>query len=87
MDDQVAEVRIENLEKEVEKLNGKYDDFAVEQASIGQKVSCVLESMDEVKESVKALQQIPARRWDIVIGSVVSALVAVFAGYIFGKFF
>ncbi|HEX3026293.1 MAG TPA: hypothetical protein VHR42_03585, partial [Clostridia bacterium] len=78
--------RIDKIEKEIDRLNSKYNEVTVGQAAIAEKINCVLVTMTEVKESIKAIQQIPSKRWETLITAVISAAVVTIIGFLAGKF-
>ena len=73
--------RIDELEKRqdnLEELTGTVKVLAVREQNVENDVK-------EIKNDVKALTNIPAKRWDNLVSDVVKLIVAAVAGFIFAK--
>lgn len=77
-----AHRRLDRLEGEVNDLHKLTEAVAVTAAN----VSRLQEDVTEMKEDVKSLAAVPAKRWDAAIGYVMAALVSALVGMIIGIF-
>ena len=82
-----ATVRINRLEKSVDLLSEKNSRVEIQQAAIDEKVSCILTTLNEVKNTVNGLQLAPVKRWNLIIGAAISSLVSMLTGVIVGRLF
>ncbi len=78
-----AHHRLDRLEAEINDLHKLTEAVAVTATN----VSRLQEDVTEMKEDVKALATVPAKRWDAVIGYVMAALVSGIVGVVFGVVF
>lgn len=78
-----AHRRLDRLEAEVNDLHKLTEAVAVTAAN----VSRLQEDVTEMKEDVKSLAAVPAKRWDAVIGYVMAALASGIIGVIIGLVF
>lgn len=75
-----AHRRLDRLEAEVNDLHKLTEAVAVTAAN----VSRLQEDVTEMKEDVKGLAAVPAKRWDAAIGYVMAALISGVVGVIVG---
>ena len=78
--------RLQKFENRIDELYEKNSVAAVEVAAMTVKINCMIETIMEIKDSLKTLQQTPARRWETLIRALISAVVASLIGFAFGKF-
>ena len=78
-----AHRRLDRLEEEVNDLHKLTEAVAVTASN----VSRLQEDVTEMKEDVKALAALPAKRWDAVIGYVMAALISGIVGVMIGLVF
>lgn len=69
--------RLDALEKQTEALNSLTTAVAV----MTEKVDNCGESVTGLRADVQEIKQRPAKRWDAVVGQVISILVSALAGY------
>lgn len=86
MEQDAVEIRLSKLERDVDILNSKICTSAVEQATINEKISGMIVTLSEVKQSVLSLQQVPMKHWETLIGSLITGFVSALAGFLIGKF-
>jgi hypothetical protein len=79
-------VRVDKLEKDSCELVYRVNSAAVAQATVGEKLNSMLVTLGEVKQAVAGLEQAPARRLDIILRAVITALISGVCGYILAKF-
>ncbi|NMA79462.1 MAG: hypothetical protein GX967_02300 [Clostridiales bacterium] len=77
--------RTEKLERDTELLFSKVNAFAISQACVDEKLSNIMTTLNELKSSVSELNRLPIKRWETFIGAVISALVAMVMGFLFGR--
>lgn len=65
--------RIAKLEEDVKHLYSKTNGFAITSAEMNTKLDNVLVTLGELKESIKAVRERPARLWDKLILAVLAA--------------
>ena len=78
-----AHKRIDHLEKEIGDLKELTNAVAVTAANVER----LQTDVKEMKDDVKALASVPAKRWDAVIGYVMAALVSGIVGVVIGVVF
>ena len=79
-------VRVDKLERETADLSERTNSTAIAQAAINEKLNSVLVTLGELKAGLNALQQVPTRRWDTVVGAIITALVAAIIGFVTARF-
>jgi len=72
------EGRIEALEARQDKLDG----LVTSMATMSEKQATMERDVGEIKTDVKALAEKPAKRWDALVASVITAIVAFIIGYV-----
>jgi len=72
------EERLNTLEGRQDKLDGLVSSMA----TISQKQTTMEGDISEIKTDVKELTQLPAKRWETVVGVIISAVVAFIIGYV-----
>lgn len=83
---ETLDVRVEKLEDDVRSLFSKVNEAVVAQAAVNEKLNSLLVTLGEVKQAVTALQQMPARRLDMLLRAAAAALATGICGYLFAKF-
>ena len=78
-----AHRRLDRVESEVNDLHKLTEAVAVTATNVAR----LQDDVTEMKEDVKALAAVPAKRWDAVIGYVMAALVSGIVGVIIGLVF
>ena len=71
-----AHHRINDIEKLVESVH-----------TIANEIKHMREDLNDVKERVDIIEEKPAKRWDLVVTTVVSAVTSVFVGYLLSSLF
>ena len=71
-----AHHRINDIEKLVESVH-----------TIANGIKHMREDLNDVKERVDIIEEKPAKRWDLVVTTVVTALVSGFVGYLLSSLF
>lgn len=74
-----AHRRIDDIAKEVNDLQKLTEAVAVTAAN----VSRLQEDVTEMKNDVKSLATVPAKRWDAVVAAIISGIVGVVIGLVF----
>ncbi len=74
-----AHRRIDDIVKEVNDLQKLTEAVAVTAAN----VSRLQEDVTEMKNDVKSLAAVPAKRWDTAVAAVISGIIGVVLGLIF----
>ena len=77
--------RLDEVEKNVATLFDRTNSQAQTQAGVTEKLNSVISTLGELKGIVLSLQQAPARRWESLVGYILSAAVAAAIMYIFKK--
>ena len=78
-----AHHRLDRLENEVNDLQKLTEAVAVTASNVSRQQ----EDITEMKEDVKILAAVPAKRWDAVIGYVMAALISGIVGVFIGLVF
>lgn len=78
-------VRVDKLEKDSSDLVYRVNAVAVTQAAVNEKLNSMLVTLGEVKQAVASLEQTPARRLDMIIRAVITALLSGAIGYFLAK--
>jgi len=73
--------RLEALEKQTEAVNR----LATSVAVMAEKVETTGDKVDSLCVDVQEIKQKPAKRWETVVGQVISLLVAAVFGYIIAR--
>lgn len=73
-DNELFEHRISSLEDDVKILYGKTNSFAVSQAQANTKLDNMIQTLDEVKESLAQIQKRPSVLWDKFLFALVGAI-------------
>lgn len=79
-------LRIEKLEKDNETLFSKINSITVSQAYVDEKLTCIMSTLTELKTGLYELRYVPHRRWEKIIAAVISGVVTLFFGILFGKY-
>ncbi len=66
--------RVNELENNVKILYGKANGFAVAQAQTNTKLDNLIQSLDEVKESLSSIKSRPSLFWDKLVFAFIGAL-------------
>ena len=74
--------RLEALEKQTEAVNH----LATSVAVMAEKVESTGEKVDGLCEDVQEIKQKPGKRWETVVGQVISVLIAAVLGYVLAHF-
>lgn len=82
MDD--TEMRIAKCERRLDDLYAKVSDEAVTQARIGVQLDSVLVALGKLEKSVETLRSRPEKRWENLVGQIISVLAAAAAGAMIG---
>lgn len=77
--------RIEKLEHDSEILFSKVNSVALTQACVDEKLSSIIDTLSELKNTVNELRGLPQKRWEKIIASVITSAVTLLCGLIFGK--
>ncbi|MBC8585338.1 hemolysin XhlA family protein [Youxingia wuxianensis] len=85
MDIEDMKYRLDRMEKDIDSLFKKTNAAAVAQAAVDEKLSSMMSTLAELKEGVSLLQQTPLKRYEAIIGAVITAFVSAFLGFFFGK--
>lgn len=78
-------LRLERVEREVERLSVRAQSSAIARACVDEKLSSILATLAELKEGMQRLQNLPARRWETLISALISAVCALAAGLLLGR--
>lgn len=73
--------RLEALEKQTEAVNH----LATSMAVMAEKVESTGTKVDGLCEDVQEIKQKPGKRWETVVGQVISLLVAAVLGYVLAR--
>ena len=73
-----AETKIEELEKRQDNL----DDLVITVKTLATREENVESDVKEIKTDVKDIISKPAKRWDTIIASIITAIVAGIIGYL-----
>lgn len=73
--------RLEALEKQTEAVNH----LATSVAVMAEKVESTGEKVDGLCEDVQEIKQKPGKRWETVVGQVISILIAAVLGYVLAQ--
>lgn len=73
--------RLEALEKQTEAVNH----LATSMAVMAEKVESTGAKVDGLCEDVQEIKQKPGKRWETVVGQVISLLVAAVLGYVLAR--
>jgi hypothetical protein len=68
------EHRINELEENVKILYGKVNGFAVAQAQVNIKLDNLIQSLDEIKDSISKIKSRPSVFWDKLVFAFIGAL-------------
>lgn len=79
-------LRIEKLEKDSETLFSKINAITVSQAYVDEKLNCIMTTLTELKSGLYELRYVPQRRWEKVIAAIISGIVTLCFGILFGKY-
>ena len=71
-----AHKRIDDIEKLVESVH-----------TIANEIKHMREDLNDVKERVDIIEEKPAKRWDLVVTTVVTAVTSGFVGYLLSSLF
>lgn len=77
--------RTEKLERDTELLFSKVNAFAISQACVDEKLSNIMSTLNELKSGMSELNRVPIKRWETLIGAVISTVVALAMGFLFGR--
>ena len=78
--------RIEKLEKDSETLFSKVNAITVSQAYVDEKLSSIMATLSELKTGLHDLRFIPQRRWEKISAAVISSVITLVFGILFGKY-
>lgn len=73
-------IRVDKLEKDTADLAERANAAAITQAAINEKLNSVLVTLGELKAGLAALQQVPSKRWEGLVGALIASFVAAFVG-------
>lgn len=79
-------LRIEKLEKDNETLFSKINSITVSQAYVDEKLNCIMTTLAELKSGLYELRYVPQKRWEKVIAAIISGIVTLCFGILFGKY-
>ncbi|HKM32395.1 MAG TPA: hypothetical protein VJX95_02385 [Oscillospiraceae bacterium] len=77
-------LRIDRVEREVERLSQRVGEGAIAQACVDEKLSSMLVTLAELKESMARISQLPVKRWETLVSALISALAAMCVGILLG---
>lgn len=87
-----TESRIKTLEDKVEKVERKITNIEKEMAKSTTEISIIFTMLNEIKADTKAiasdLQELklkPAKRWDSIVGTIITVIVSTIVGYFLAK--
>ena len=78
-------IRIDKVEKDTAELFTKVNGHSITQATVNEKLNSLLVTLGEVKGGLASIQQVPVKRYEGIITTVIGALIAVAVGYISTK--
>lgn len=79
-------IRIERLEKECEVLNKKTNNITVKEACVDEKLNSIMVTLSELKSGLYELRYVPQKRWEKVVGTIITSIVTLIFGILFGKY-
>lgn len=71
---------------EMKKRQDNLDELVGSVKVLAEREERVESDVKEIKEDVKALNDKPAKRWDALVGQIITIVVAAVAGFILAKF-
>lgn len=78
-------LRIQKLEKDTEQLFSKVNSVAISQACVDEKLSSMMVTLAELKSGLNELRDEPRSRWERLLGAIISSVVTLIFGILFGK--
>jgi hypothetical protein len=80
-------IRLDKLERDNCELFNRTNSAAITLATVNEKLNSMLITLGELKSGMERLQQQPARRWESLLGALLSAMVAAGVGFVAAKVF
>ncbi len=77
--------RLDRLEKDVDALSIKIHSFDIAQATVDEKLNSMMSTLQELKDGVNLLRQVPAKRYEAFATAVISSVAAMLSGFIWGQ--
>lgn len=91
---EVLSYRVEQVEKEMQEASknrkaiyNRLDEIEKSQAVHSQQYETIIQSLNELKEEVKALTSKESNKWDTLVKSIITGLSGGILGYIVSKIF
>lgn len=91
---EVLSYRVEQVEKEIQEASknrkaiySRLDEIEKFQAVHSQQYETIIQSLNELKEEVKALTSKEGNKWDTLVKSIITGLSGGILGYIVSKIF
>jgi hypothetical protein len=78
-------IRLDKLERDNCELFNRTNTTAITLATVNEKLNSMLITLGELKSGMERLQQQPAKRWESILGALLSAIVATCVGFIAAK--
>ena len=78
-------IRLDKIERDNCELFNRTNKAAVTLATVNEKLNSMLVTLSELKSGMERLQQQPAKRWEGIMGALISAVVATCVGFIAAK--
>ena len=80
-------VRVDHLEQQTTELFERTNNAAISLATVNEKLNSMLVTLGELKAGLNTLQQMPGKRWESIVGSAITAIVASLVGFIAATLF
>jgi hypothetical protein len=75
-------IRLDKLERDNYELFNRTNTTAITLATVNEKLNSMLLTLGELKSGMESLKQQPAKRWEGIMGALISAIVATCVGFV-----